>query len=402
MLTGLFCLLFVPVIEAAELDLKPYFKIVEEYTDNVYDSNSIKKADFITRTMPGFDLLCKSQLLDMNLKYNLDYRYYAMDSKSQELTHNLDAKSLARFVENTVFLEVVDAYKKVSLDKTRDYTLESLTVNQSDQNIITISPYLTLRPMQRFATKTGYNFRDVWYKDASADAKTDHTVYFDNEIDLTEKVNLRGGYSYTNSEGKISTQSRHTPYVGIRYEYFEKSFLIADAGYTWMRINDNKSISHPYWTVGIEHDFGLVKAKAEAGVKYTDDPKGVTNRETFYSFNINKLFHKAKAGLSVSYKQNYVVETNYVNSADAQAGANINYELSPKLNLTTDALYDWIDIRFNNTYTRRILFNTVLDYNVIANCILSFGYHLVDLFSPGIAVDNYMTNRVSLELRYTF
>jgi len=62
-------------------------------------------------------------------------------------------------IEEFFFIKVLDVYTPVSLSVVQDYTQESLNVNQSDSNILTLNPYLVFHPTKRTTLNTGYQYR---------------------------------------------------------------------------------------------------------------------------------------------------------------------------------------------------------------------------------------------------
>ncbi|TLN00877.1 TIGR03016 family PEP-CTERM system-associated outer membrane protein, partial [bacterium] len=143
---------------AGELSFHPYIAISEEFTDNVYESRDEKQSDFVTRFLPGMTFKYVAPLWDWDLAYNLDYRLYARNSRSDETTHNLAAKGHVKLIDERLFLDISDTFKRVSLDVSRDYTQEGLYSNQSDSNILTVSPYAIFRPGGQTTIKTGYRY----------------------------------------------------------------------------------------------------------------------------------------------------------------------------------------------------------------------------------------------------
>lgn len=161
------CAALVPFpANAADFRFTPNITVSEEFTDNVFEAAEGKRYDFITRLLPGLSLDYKAPVLDLSVAYNYDYRYYARNSRSDDTTHNLDARGLARIVDEFLFLEASDTYKRVSLDVSRDTSNESLFRNQSDQNIVTASPYFVIRTIPHYTIKGGYRYTNTWYKDA--------------------------------------------------------------------------------------------------------------------------------------------------------------------------------------------------------------------------------------------
>ena len=146
----------------------PPLTVDEDFTDNVYERRNPRKSDFITRLLPGLSLKYNAPLWDWDLAYNFDYRYYARNSRNDDTTHNLAATGHIKIIDELFFLDLSDTFSRVSLDVSRDYTQESLSVKQTDSNTFSASPYFVFHPGTRATIKTGYRYTNVWYRDPAA------------------------------------------------------------------------------------------------------------------------------------------------------------------------------------------------------------------------------------------
>lgn len=386
---------------AGEFDLKPTIAVSEEYTDNVFDTSQ-KRTDYITRAMPGLTLLYKAPLWDWDLAYNLDYRYYARQSRGNETTHNLGTKGVVKLIDEVLFLELSDTYKRVSLDVARDTTNESLTNNQSDQNVGTVSPYLVLRPTSSMTVRTGYRYKNTWYREPSAVDKRSHVVFLDSSYELTPRLYANLGYTFTREDSSQYGFYRHELSAGPRYEYAEKSFLFAQGGATLTEYDALPQTVDPNWNAGITHAFDMVTVTLSAGVTYTDNPLGSSSQQTTYSATVKKMLARGDVGLTSSYTEFVDTTTDKMVNKRFSAGGSASYELVQYLRGSLGLTYEHYNDLLLNGYTNRYFVDSSLNYDFGKELTAVLSYKYVDYSSLTIATDNKSVNRVILELRKVF
>lgn len=83
----------------------PFLSISEAFNDNVYQTQSGKKADFITYINPGLSVRGDTPRVQASLNYAPTAAIYASQSGQSYFGQNLNAYGLGTLVENTVFLD---------------------------------------------------------------------------------------------------------------------------------------------------------------------------------------------------------------------------------------------------------------------------------------------------------
>jgi hypothetical protein len=390
-----------PQSEAGDFELKPNIAVSEEYTDNVFDTPR-KRSDYITRAMPGLTLLYKAPLWDWDLAYNFDYRYYARQSRTDDTTHNLKAKGVVKLIDEVLFLELSDVYKRVSLDYTRDTTNENLSTNQSDQNVGIVSPYFVLRPTAALTLRTGYRYTNTWYRDPSATDKRDQVVFLDSSYEISPKLFATAGYSFTREDSSRYGFYRHQLYVGPRYEYAEKSFLFAHAGPTVTEYDDQAETVNPTWNAGVTHVFDTVTVNLSTGVKYTDDPLGNAIEERSYSASLQKTLSRGAVTVSSTYTEFVDTKIDTMTKKRFSAGVMGNYELLQDLRGTLGFNYEHYNYLLDNGHTNKYSVNSSLNYYLGRGLSSSVSHSFIDYASPTIVADNKRINRFIIELRKSF
>lgn len=133
-------------VSAADMLLKPFVAISEEVTDNIYEQAIGRRQELTTRLRPGATFTYHSPLWRWDTAYTFEYRNYARNSRNNEYNHDAALKGNLALVDNFLFLDLSDTYHRVTLDISRDAATESsLFLNQTDQNIAIISPYMLWR-----------------------------------------------------------------------------------------------------------------------------------------------------------------------------------------------------------------------------------------------------------------
>lgn len=402
---GTACVLLLGAVQAqgADFSVKPSLAISEEYTDNVFESNLNKRSDYITRLQPGLALKYNAPLWDWDLGYAFDYRYYARGNRNDDTTHNINAKGLVKIIDEVLFLELSDVYKRVSLDVTRDNTNESLYSNQSDQNVGTVSPYLVLHPTARLTLKTGYRYTNTWYKDPQAIDKQDHIGFLNSSYELSSKLFLTAEYTFTR-EIPLNNNSfyRNEAYLGPRYEYADRSFIYARGGIIASNYDNGTDYINPSWNAGITHAFDSMTADLSAGMKYSDDPLGNSTLDTSYNISLTRNLQRGSLTLRGSYTEFLDANTDKLRNKRYSGGFTGAYELVQDLRASLGVTYEkYEDLQRNGT-TDKYYVDFGLNYNFGKELTVGLTYKYIDYSSAEIATDNYQVNRVILEVKKSF
>lgn len=398
-----------PAVETNKI-VTPSITISEEYTDNVFVTRDNQRGDFITRLLPGVAIKYGAPFWDWNIGYNLDYRYYARDSRNEDFTHNLAGKGNLRVLDNFLYLDVSDTYHRVSLDVNRDVTTESLFVNQSDQNILSLSPYIIFQPLANLSLKSGYQYTKATYSGSSAVDIEEHSAFLMTAHELTPKSTFFTNFAYTHdATSQDVAYSRFTPSAGIRYEYAEKSFVSLEGGYSWFRYDTGNSFNAPYWNAKVTHPFDFMTASLNAGVTYNSDPLRSSTEERRVAGRLDKPWQRGAIGLSASYSDVRNNETDTLGSRKYGIGGSGRYELTEKLianlNLTAERFY-YYDNAGRSTitgYPYRFFIGTGVSYAMANDLIATLDYNYTAYqFSIGSSANGTVVNRIIAGIRKAF
>lgn len=387
----------------ADFSMKPSLAISEEYTDNVFENNLDKRSDYITRLLPGVAMKYTAPLWDWDLGYAFDYRYYARGSRSNDTTHNINGKGLVRIIDEVLFLELSDTYRRVSLDVTRDTTNESLFLNQSDQNVGTVSPYFVLHPTVRLTLKSGYRYINTWYKDQQAISKQDHVGFINNSYELSPTFFLTGDYTFTREiPAGISSFYRNEVSIGPRYEYAEKSFIYARGGFIASDYDNGAHLLSPSWNAGITHTFDTVTANVATATRYSDDPLGVSTLETSYSASLTKNLQRGSLSLQGSYTEFSDATVDKLKNKRYSGGFTGIYELMQDLRGTLGLTYENYRVLLLDGTTDKYFVDCGLNYSFGKELTAGLSYKYIEYSSARIIADNKQVNRVILEVKKVF
>jgi hypothetical protein len=388
---------------AADFKLTPSLTLSEEFNDNILESATDKRSDFVTRVQPGVALLYQAPRLSGDLRYNFDYRYYARGSRGDEKIHSLALHGSAALTENFLFVEVSDTLSRVSLDVTRDNTSESLFVNQTDQNTASVSPYLLWRLGEKTVLRTGYRFIDTRYWSSPGVNKQTHMVFADLNYEISAHLNLTAAYSFSKVDTELVRYDEHDVSTGFKYEYADKSFLFGGIGNSWQDFSDSRSVSNLFWNAGVTNDFGFLVAKVEARVQYVEDPLTSTTKQTSYSASLEKLLQHGAVGLSGSYTDYEATQAGLPDRHKAAFNGFWRYELSPRLLATVTATGDRVSQATADDYPYHLSGSAGMsygfNYDITAGLTYTYVGYRRELDS---AADAKQTNRVVVEVRKVF
>lgn len=390
------------VVQAAEFEVHPSIALREEFTDNVFVTETGRVSDYITRALPGIVLSYRAPALTGDLNYLFDYRYYARNTHGEEIVHALGAKAKLTAVKNFLFVEVSDVYQRVSLDVTRDVAKESLFVAQGDRNVATVSPFIEFYPTERIMARTGYKFIDTRYFSSAGVDKYDHIAFLNLTYELSNRWSLTADYAFTSETADTDNFDQHHTLGGFRYEYADKSFLFAQAGYCWIRYDSGQSLNNIIWNVGATHVFDTVTGTVTTGVKYNEDPRRNIMQESYVNGILEKRFKRGTLSFSPMYSEYVIPTTDTLLTKKYGAAAHGQYLLTADLNGKLGISAEKYEQRQYNSYTRRFQVESSLSYLLAEQLTMHLSYVYTDYSSPGIPTDNKYINRAMIEIKKIF
>ena len=383
-----------------------------EYNDNIFlDPGNV--TDYITRIIPSVHALYRAPLWDWDVTYSYEYRHYVHGTYDNYSTQRFNLSNQTRVIEEFFFIKVLDVYSPASLSIARDYTQESLSVNQSDQNVFTFNPYLVFHPTKLTTLNTGYQYRDVWYKDYRATDKQEQSGYAELQHELSSRVMMTGTarFLYTSaSNTRYSQDLRYTQGIvqaGPKYEYQDRSTVWGTVGLTRFEHKTDSTVRF-IWDAGVTHQEPVTTFSVQTGRNWVDDPIYITRREDRHVASVMRTLEPATMGLSAGF---YVYGTGSViqtrrNSLSVSAGYGLTPRLSGNIRLTLDSYTTYQNTPSPTLSTRttsnRYMTDLRVNYAASEKVALSFGYQYTDSTSPDGTTADYTNNRVTVEAKMTF
>jgi hypothetical protein len=295
-------------------------------------------------------------------------------------------------IKNYFFLKVNDDYRRVSLDVARDFSNESLFVNQSDRNAFTVNPYLFLKPGSPSNPVIGYMYVNTWYEDPIANDTVDHIGYGEVLTPLSSRTKFITGAKYVQSESDIQDIERTDVYTGPKHDYAESSYIFFTGGNSWFNFGEGRHATQPFWSAGITHHYSTLTASFETGLSYIPDPLRVLRREDRYVATIRK--NTARSSLSVSGSlTEYRTRTSTRGTLPAQRRNEIclDIEINVALDLSTSR-HKSIRHARSGPVSNGGGSNTVPQRSLPR-------FDRMNAYSPDVFLDNYYDNRVIFEIK---
>jgi hypothetical protein len=388
---------------AANLAFSPSLTVSEEFTDNIYETSHNKRSEFITRLQPGFTSRYQAPFWSWDLGYNFDYRNYARSSREDEYNHNGMLKGNLTLLDNFLFLDVNDTYRRVTLDVSRSADTESsLFLNQTDQNNAVISPYLLWRLGEKGTLKTGYRYTDIRYWGDGID-RQEHGAFADLNREVSSTLSLSAAYGFAHLESEPTQYNKHDLSGGFRFEYAEKSFLYGQIGNSWQFFSHGGDASYLFWNAGLTHDLGIAVATLETRVQTAIDPLAVTTKETSYSGRLEKTLQRGKVGFSTSYSEFVNAQTDSTNQRRLSFSGTGRYEflknLDASLAVTAERFYLNTGTGFPYHLNAACGLSYTFNHDIRLGLNYTYNTQRIDLDTATGALE---TNRVAVEIRKVF
>ncbi len=401
-LFSIFCLTPVQEAVAAESRIEPSIVVSEEYNDNVFLTPQNREYDYITSIIPGVHFSYKAAFWDWDVSYSYNYRYFALTSPHDRDSHYASVTNLTRIIEDFLFLKLSDTYQNVSLDVTKDYTKQSYFVNQTEQNFGSVNPYIVLHLGARTSASVGYLYENIWYRDPNAINKVNNIGYGEVAHDLTSKLSTTIGLRYTEDRNKVQNFNSTRAYMGMSYQYIERSYLYGTIGYISADLENEGRINQPTWDAGLNHKFPKFSFSFETGLNYIEDPTRILRRQDRYIATISREVERTAYSVSAGFYEYRNAVTKHLEDSSYNVGGTITHKISTNSKISLSLSYQRLEDNVNDTYTEIFLNSASYEYLLHENLTLALGYTYTDSYSPDIYANDYYNNRFNVEVKWVF
>ncbi len=409
-------------LAGAETTVEAGLGLGGEYNDNVNETATSKKAEFITHIKPVFKFNRTGGGNSFSVDYRGDYQFYGQGSKGDDYMHYLKAAFTGEVVENLFFLDITQDLQPVYSDAARGDIIEGdSTLNMVNKNKFTVSPYFRLQFSPRTDAKFGYRFSDIRYSqgnnrshplpglnseyDLNSKVSQQHTAFTEINHELTDTVQLKSGLDATRIDvEKTETSStnpsltRYKAYLGGTWELSEDLTANMLVGPSYTMPDEGKGDLKPYvnsslrWGVG-RSEFGLAY-----DMDYYDDPEtGGSKSRTSYSSWWTKNFDRTHLTVKLEYRSYDTAKGG--TEENFRPSLSSSYDLSERLSATASVL---AEISSGNTKKGNTYYtNLGLHYQLAESSQISLTYRNKSA-EKSAAKDGFDVNRLMLETSIAF
>lgn len=393
---------------AAEFSMKPSITVSEEHNDNILLDQVSPQEDYITRIIPALSLHYKTPLWTWDVSYALDYRHFQRRTVKDDAANTLNLQNHTEAVDNLFFIDISDMIGRASLDITRDFTQQSLVVNQAEQNIFTVNPYLALKPSTNLSLTLGYLYRNTRYGNMPVDGniaainRFDNIAYAEAKLDLSSRATLTAGVRHTRDQNSAENYDQLDVYAGPRYRYAENSYLYFLIGKSRFDYEQSQDVSYPYWNAGINHRWTTISVSLDRASLYIEDPQRALTKQDRYGATVRRETQRTALNLSGGLSDYRDAKSNELLSTSREAQGAFLYRFAPRTTGTVGATIQKIQDNAVNASTQINLTTLRIEHLLAEKTTLAFDYRHLHSDSPGIPANNYSNNRIIVELGMVF
>lgn len=391
--------------QGATFTIQPAITVSEEYNDNLFLTTTDRKDDYITRVVPSVGATYTSPLWDWDVAYAYDYRYYANYRLDQNL-YTLNLNSHARIAGDFLLLDVQDVHARKPRTVVRDWTEESLFLNQTDSNTLIVSPYARIRMSPRSTLFAGYWYRNIWYQDPTAIDKIDDRVFVTVGSELSSSITTSIGVTYTSTEagGGASRLRRTDLFAGFAYAYAMDSLSWFTIGNSWFYFwPTDLETSQVSWDAGIVQKSGKYAYSFNAKLTYVEDPSSLMRREDRYVATIGRSTERTSLGITAGRYEYRNVATQHLEQTRHALTGTISHASSQTSKIIYDVSIGRIeDYTTPDRYTALYRGGVRFEYTPSERLTIGLQYRYANVYSPDVYEDNYQNDRFILDIKKEF
>ena len=386
---------FLPDAHGAEFNAKSSVSVSEQYNDNIYLTESGRTTDYITRVLPSFDLNYKAPLWKWDMAYTLDYRHYANGSVADNFAHDLLLDNSTELLKKFFYLDVKEQYTRASLSLTRNYTQESLFVNQSDRNDAVITPHFVFRPGAETTMDLGYTYENIWYKNSLATKKQDHSVHVEVKDNASEKLELSAGAAYLIEKNDIEDFNKIDLHAGSKYTYAPGSYVFFTIGGNIFDFKNSGTSDQLTWDAGINQKFRVFSAKLETSSQVTEDPTNIAQKTDTYSISVSSDSLRTPVSIGLTLGEYRDVRTETLRTRTYGVTGAVSHQFTEQFRGSASVTAQKLEDKLYASYTNQVFSQLGLNYMLSGKLALSLNYLFIYSHSPKILTDRYLNNQIT-------
>ncbi len=389
--------------EAAEFRIQPSIALSEEYDDNILLLPTDRQEEFVTRAIPGLGLHYRSKGWTWDVDYGFDYRHFERGTAQDDVANTLNLKSHSVLTDtNTVFFDMSDELGRASLDITRDFTQQSLVVNQAERNIFIANPYMIFKPASSNTLKLGYTYMNTYYSESAGLNRIDHITAAEDSVELASNLTFSTILTYTKDTNDRDSYEKYDIAAGPRYALGTDSQVFALFGKSWLRFSQVHNVSQLFWNAGITHKMSTVTVSLLTAVIFVEDPIVVLTREDMYTASVSYETVRTLITLTGGLRKYREIEIDRYLTKSTEGQLTVRYWLTPRSTATVGTSVTRLDHITLDTFTRITTSGLRYDYRLTPASTVKIEYEYLDSYSPVVEANNYRNNRAIVELKLVF
>jgi hypothetical protein len=389
---------------AAQFDFRPSIMVGEEFNDNIFLTPTAKQYDFITSVVPAFILTHNTSFWTWHIDYAYDYYYYARDTVTNDSTFTANVMEHTNLIDNLFFLDMTDMYQRVAVNVAQNYIAqESLFVDQTDQDIFTVNPYLNLISGPSHTVQLGYQFANTWYKNPIYIDTVNNVGYLVMGTPLSSNLSITGGIQYTRGLNSVEGYFMSDIYTGAVYTYAPGSSTFCYLGETWLKFAGYTNIQHLLWDLGFIQHYSTMTLKVETKTSYVPDPTFVLRRLDQLEVTLTRE-PSSRTSLSgvLGWYQYLNAAQDHLETNEYVITGQLRHVITPRWTFSgaiSNTIYQDFVVDAD-TYIYQIM--TGFEHSLKANLTLAMNYIYDYSYSPDIYTNNSRVNRFQVQLTERF
>lgn len=328
----------------AQFEFHPRLTLEEEYTDNLFLTNSNEQEDWITTIEPGISLTYDSRSVDVSVDYSLRYQFYREndDENIDDFEDVQRADASAVFFSGRPFtLTVSESITRETLDEQERNLDDNDLVNRTTVYNTTISPEYRLELPSSFSLVFGYTYDRVDYVSNEGNDSEEHIGRFSLEKELSSNSIISLNYYYTVHQSDTDEDFDQQDYtVGLTQQVGPRLNLATEVGYSDVEYDNGRDEGDVIWMLTAGYQLSEALAL------------NATYDQSFATSATDGLTKSRSAVLGLAYMKNLVTanaelyweQTDYLllNREDDAFGSRLDLTLplSRAFSTTFDAAYE--------------------------------------------------------------
>ena len=389
---------------AAQFDFRPTIEVSEEFNDNIFLTPTGKVDDFITSIIPAFSLMHSTSFWTWNIAYAYEYRYFARQTVTNDTTFTASVNEHTNVFENIFFIDMTETYGRVAQNVAQSYiTKESTFVDQTDENVFAVTPYLNLISGPSHTVQIGYQYINTWYKSPLSFDTINNGGYLLMGEPLSSNLSITGGIQYTRGLNNLYGYFITDIYTGGVYTYAPGSVSFCILGEYWLHFVGYPNIHHLLWDLGFINHYSTMTLKVETKTSYVDDPSEILRRLDQLEVTLTKdqTTRTSLSGIAGWY-QYFNPAQDHIEANEYVLTGKLRHVLTPRWTLSgeiSNTIYQDF-VQNADMYIYQII--TSFEHYLKKDLRLTLGYEYTYTYSPNIYSENSRVNQISVALTELF